>query len=84
MFKDCDICGRRLPCKHYVCEGPDWGRLSLAMFTLQNRAEPYPKYRLHVNGQPAENEHLDDDVYFFVDGAVPIAASEIFDPSDFC
>lgn len=27
---------------------------------------------------------LDDDIYFFVNGAIPVAASEIFDAGDFC
>lgn len=26
----------------------------------------------------------DDDIYFFVNGAIPLAASEIFDEGDFC
>lgn len=26
----------------------------------------------------------DDDIYFFVNGAIPLAASEIFDAGDFC
>ena len=29
------------------------------------------------------NEY-DDDVYFMVNGAIPVAASEVFDPGDFC
>ena len=27
---------------------------------------------------------LDDDIYFFVGSAIPVAASEIFDSGDFC
>lgn len=26
----------------------------------------------------------DDDIYFMINGAIPIAASEMFDPGDFC
>lgn len=31
-----------------------------------------------------DSGYLDDDVYFFVNGAIPVAASEIFDAGDFC
>lgn len=30
------------------------------------------------------SDELDDDIYFLVDGAIPVAASEIFDAGDFC
>lgn len=29
-------------------------------------------------------DDIDDDIYFFVNGAIPLAASEIFDAGDFC
>lgn len=29
-------------------------------------------------------DELDDDIYFLIDGAIPVAASEIFDAGDFC
>lgn len=31
-----------------------------------------------------DHEGEDDDVYFMLGGAVPISASELFDPGDFC
>lgn len=44
-----------------------------------------------ANGRDSIVEHtasnvdeLDDDIYFFVNGAIPVAASEIFDAGDFC
>lgn len=30
------------------------------------------------------SDDLDDDIYFLVCGAIPVAASEIFDAGDFC
>lgn len=29
-------------------------------------------------------DELDDGIYFLVDGAIPVTASEIFDAGDFC
>lgn len=29
-------------------------------------------------------EELDDDIYFLINGSIPVSASEIFDPGDFC
>lgn len=31
-----------------------------------------------------EENAYDDDTYFFVNGAIPVAASEMFDSGDFC
>lgn len=40
----------------------------------------------HVNESDVKNhsDDIDDDIYFFVNGAIPLAASEIFDAGDFC
>lgn len=31
-----------------------------------------------------EDDELDDDVYFLVNGAIPVSASELMDDGDFC
>lgn len=40
----------------------------------------------HVDENDVKNYSDDsgDDIYFFVNGAIPLAASEIFDVGDFC
>lgn len=41
-------------------------------------------YHVDENDVKYRVDDNDDDIYFFCGSASPIAASEIFDPSDFC
>lgn len=41
-------------------------------------------YHIKVEDLEYHNDDDDDDIYFFCGSAIPIAASEIFDPGDFC
>lgn len=41
-------------------------------------------YHVDENDVNNHNDDIDDDIYFFVNGAIPLAASEIFDEGDFC
>lgn len=41
-------------------------------------------YHVNENDVKYHSDDSDDDIYFFVNGAIPLAASEIFDVGDFC
>lgn len=42
------------------------------------------KYYHVLEDAVLDSDDLDDDIYFLVGGAIPVAASEIFDAGDFC